>query len=170
MLQRYHMDFHLSSIICHLESDNILLCASTDRNQTIIYQLNSPTIGEIDTRVINYKKYKPFPGDRIQHAVARPGLPATFIVVNDANQVFTLKWLGHGWQISALPLHSSTSRPRITKAEDKMSIAVMRNGNIRLFWTYRNAGILVTQEQRQDRFEKHESIEMGLFQPGPISL
>jgi hypothetical protein len=165
--QRHHKDFHLSSIATHLEPDCILLCASTDSNHTIIYQLNSPTRGEIDPHTID-SRYKPFPGHRIQRAVVKPGLTATFVLVNDANQVFALKLLGRGWKTSALQLHSSTSRPLITRAEDKMSMAITSNGIIRLFWTHGNAGILVTQEQEQDRFRKHDRIELGLFQPGPV--
>src|SRR5437868_1933370 len=153
VLQGYHKDFHLSSI--HLESDCILLCASTDRNRTIIYQLNSPSKGKIESHFIT-NRYKPFPGDRIQRAAVKPGSSPAFVLVNDSNQVFTLKLLGRGWKTSALQLHSSTSRASIAKAKDKMSVAVTRNGIIRLFWTHGNAGILVTQEQGQDRFKKHE--------------
>jgi hypothetical protein len=168
-LQRYHKDFHLSSIVTHLESDCILLCASTDRNHTAIYQLNSAGKGKVDTHAIS-GSYKPFPGDRIQRAVAKPGSPATFILVNDANQVFTLQRFGRGWKTAALPLHHTTSRALITRAEDKMSIAITRDGIIRLFWTHGNAGILVTQEQEQDRFQMHEYIELGPLQPGPVLL
>jgi hypothetical protein len=165
--QRRHKDFHLSSVVTHLESDCILLCASTDSNHTIIYQLNSPTKGEIDPHTID-SRHKPFPGHRIQRAVVKPGLTATFVLVNDANQVFALNLRDRRWKTSALHLHSSTSRSLITRAEDKMSIAITSNGVVRLFWTHGNAGILVTQEQEQDRFRKHERIELGPFQPGPV--
>ena len=108
------------------------------------------------------------PIDRVQCAAVRLGSPATFVVVNDANQIFSLKRTGSGWESHALSLHSGTHRPAIMKREEKMSIAIMRNSMLRLSWIQDGQGRLVTQDQ--NGLGPYKTINLDPFRPGSQDL
>lgn len=89
-------------------------------------------------------------------------------MVNDANQIISLKRTGSGWESHALSLHSGTHRPAITKKEEKMSIAIMKNGMLRLSWIQDGQGRLVTQDQ--NGLGPHKIIKLDPFRLGSQDL
>ena len=141
--QKYTRDLGLSSIVYDPRSSTICICSSTAQGHTwLIDRIKKTAI------MITYKSFRPFPGDQIQCATAVPGTVSQFVMVNDSNKVFILRYENSRWKPHPVNVKLDSVRKQVNRADEKMSIAAM-DGQIRLFWMQGLEGRLLTIDPRK---------------------
>ena len=136
--QRYSRDLGLSSIVYDPRSSTICICSSTAQGHTwLINRIAKTAIPITDTT------FRPFPGDQIQCATAVPGTVPQFVMVNDSNKVFILRYENSRWKPHPVNVRLDSVRKDVNRADEKMSIAAM-DSQIRLFWMQGQEARLLT--------------------------
>ena len=136
--QGYSRDLGLSSIVYDPRSSSICICSSTAQGHTwLIDRMTKNAI------IITDDVFRPFPGDQIQCATAVPGTVPQFVMVNDSNKVFILRYENGRWKPHPVNVKLDSVRKEVNRSDEKMSIAAM-DGQIRLFWMQGQEGRLLT--------------------------
>ena len=93
---------------------------------------------------ITHSQFHPFPGGQIQCAVVVPGISTRIVMVNHSNEVFILKFENSGWNSTRIKVRLENDHGEIVRVEEKMSIAAMDGGIVRLFWIHGQDGGMLT--------------------------
>jgi hypothetical protein len=107
-----------------------MLCASTNTSKTILFSLDYER-NEIDEVPIHDASKQPM-SDRIQSAAIMVD-NRVFILVDDNNRLFVVRRTEQTWQ-STLVRHSSLVRERLSKREERTSIAAKDSSSAVLLW------------------------------------
>ena len=153
--QKYPRDLGLSSIVYDPRSSTICICSSTAQGHTwLIDRITKNAI------IVTDDIFRPFPGDQIQCATALPGTVPQFVMVNDSNKVFILRYENSRWKPHPVNVKFDSVRKEVNRSDEKMSIAAM-DGQIRLFWMQGQEGRLLTIDPNRvdDGFQ---------FEPEPV--
>ena len=94
--------------------------------------------------MITHKRFDPFPGEQIQCAVIIPGLVPQIVMVNHSNKVFILRLKNGHWKPYPIKVQLEKDHGEIVRADEKMSIAAMDGGRVRLFWIHGQDGGMLT--------------------------
>ena len=90
-------------------------------------------------------RFSPFPGEQIQCAVAVPGgIVSQIVMVNHSNKVFVLRFENGRWKPYPIRVQLENGHGEIVRADEKMSIAAMDGGTVRLFWIHEQDGGMLT--------------------------
>ena len=89
-------------------------------------------------------KFDPFPGQQIQCAVAVAGIVPQIVMVNHSNKVFILRSENDRWRSYAVKVQLEHGHGEIVRPDEKMSIAAMDGGTVRLFWIHGGDGGMLT--------------------------
>ena len=153
--QKYSRDLGLSSIVYDPRSSIICICSSTAQGHTWLIDRITKTAIMITDNI-----FRPFPGDQIQCATAVPGAVPQFVMVNDSNKVFILRYENSRWKPHPVNVKLDSVRKEVNRADEKMSIAAM-DGQIRLFWMQGQEGRLLTIDPSK--------VDHGFqFEPEPV--
>ena len=93
---------------------------------------------------IRHLNFRPFPGEQIQCAVVVPGEKSQIVMVNHSNEVFSLKFENSRWKPTRIKVRLEDGHGEIIRADEKMSIAAMGGGAVRLFWIHGQDGGMLT--------------------------
>ena len=89
-------------------------------------------------------KFDPFPGEQIQCAVVVAGVIPQIVMVNHSNKVFILRFENGRWKSYPVRVQLEPGHGEIVRADEKMSIAAMDGGTVRLFWIHGRDGGMLT--------------------------
>ena len=101
---------------------------------------NDPTHAFEMTR----NRFDPFPGQQIQCAVVVAGIVPQIVMVNHSNKVFILRFENGRWKSYPVSIQLENGHGEIVRADEKMSIAAMDGGMVRLFWIHGGDGGMLT--------------------------
>ena len=97
----------------------------------------------MDAFIMTRNKFDPFPGQQIQCAIAVAGDVPQIVMVNHSNKVFILRFENGRWKSHPVRVQLEQGHGEIVRADEKMSIAAMDGGIVRLFWIHgRDGGML----------------------------
>lgn len=125
-------DLSLSSVLCypssHPSSHLVLLCASTNTSKTILFSLDF----ERNT-VDKLPVHKQLMSDRIQSAAIMVDDPV-FILLDDDNRLFVIRRTEQTWQSTLVKHSNSLVRERLSRREERTSIAAKDSSTAVLLW------------------------------------
>jgi hypothetical protein len=129
--QKVAGDLGLSSILCYPNNHLVLLCASTNTSRTILY---SPDFerNKINEVPVHNNSNQPM-SDRIQSAAIMVD-DAVFILLNDDNRVFVVRRSAQSWQSTPVKYNNSLFRERLSKRDERTSIAARDSSSAVLLW------------------------------------
>ena len=139
IFQKLSRDFRLSSIVYDSYSSTICVCSSTSQGRT--YLISRATTFPTE---MTHQELKPFPGDQIQCAALLPGKVPQIVLVNDSNEIFSMRRKDNGWKPAAIKIKLERARKDVGRFDEKMSIAATENGVIRTFWIQGGEGRLLS--------------------------
>ena len=131
-------------------SHTIGICSSAAQGQSWLVDRATQ-----DAKAVTPQDFKPFPGNQIQCAAVVPGIVPSIVLVNYRNILSILEFEENGWKPAKIsrgqpitPIQLDSTRGEVVQGHEKMSIAAMENGLVRLFWMHKNDGRLLTIEPR----------------------
>lgn len=128
-------DWRLSSVLCypssHPSSHLVLLCASTNTSKTILFSLDFER-DRFDELPVHGPSKQPMSG-RIQSAAIMVDDPV-FILLDDDNRPFVVRRTEQTWQSTLVKHSNSLVRERLSRREERTSIAAKDSSTAVLLW------------------------------------
>ena len=141
----------LSSVAYDPASSTICICSSAAQESPWLIDRSSPG----KATKVERDKFSPFPGEQIQCAVIVPGTVPEIIMVNHSNKIFALKFEHNRWRSQPINVQIDKDRGEIVSADEKISMAAMDCGSIRLFWMHGQEGRMLTIKTNEDHEDRH---------------
>ena len=115
----------------------------------------------MDAFMMTRHQFDPFPGEQIQCAVVVAGVVPQIIMVNHSNKVFILRFENGRWKSHPVKVQLEHGHGEIVRADEKMSIAAMDGGAVRLFWIHgRDGGMLTIDTNKIDEGHLFQSTKI----------